>query len=165
MVLVVIYFFLIFKSNINRSKSNIYILLIKNCEYIRIIFVKKFAKFAFSHIFALPTIKITITTTKIVHMSNKTKINAKVFKTAWQILKGGFAANFGQALKKAWLIIKISAGKATTIVFAKETGEYREAVAVLTGGLDTIASGFVRFVEMVEGKAQWRSFRITNLSI
>ena len=96
-------------------------------------------------------------------MSNKTKINAKVFKTAWQILKGGFAANFGQALKKAWLIIKISAGKATTIAFAKDTGEYREAVAVLTGGLDTIASGFVRFVEMVEGKAQWRSFRISNL--
>ena len=92
-----------------------------------------------------------------------TKFHAKVFKAAWQILKGGFAANFGQALKKAWLIIKISAGVSTKIVFAKETGEYREAVAVLTGGLDTIASGFVRFVEMVEGKAQWRSFRITNL--
>ena len=98
-------------------------------------------------------------------MSNKTKINAKVFKTAWQILKGGLAASFGQALKKAWLIIKISAGITTKITFAKETGEYREATAVLTGCLDTIASGFVRFVEMVEGKAQWRSFRISNLSI
>lgn len=163
MVLVVIYFFLIFKSNINRSKSNIYILLIKNCEYIRIIFVKKFAKFAFSHIFA-PTITITITT-KVMTNQVTNKFQAKVFKAAWQIFKGGFAANFGQALKKAWLIIKISAGVSTKIVFAKETGEYREAVAVLTGGLDTIASGFVRFVEMVEGKAQWRSFRISNLSI
>jgi hypothetical protein len=98
-------------------------------------------------------------------MTTQNKINAKVFKTAWAILKGGFAANFAQALKKAWLIIKISAGIATKIVFAKETGEYREAVAVLTGGLDTIAQGFVRFVEIVEGKAQWRSFRISNLSI
>jgi hypothetical protein len=98
-------------------------------------------------------------------MVTTNKLNVKVFRTAWQILKGGFAATFSHALKKAWIIIKISAGKATTIVFAKETGEYREAVAVLTGGLDTIKDGFVRFVEMVDGKAQWRSFRISNLSI
>ncbi len=98
-------------------------------------------------------------------MVTTNKLNAKVFRTAWQILKGGFATNFGQALKKAWLIIKLSAGVSTKIVFAKETGEYREATAVLTGSLDTIKDGFVRFVEMVEGKAQWRSFRISNLSI
>ena len=115
--------------------------------------------------FASPTTTIITITTKVHIMSNTNKFHAKVFKAAWQILKGGFATNFAQALKKAWLIIKISAGKATTIVFAKDTGEYREAVAVLTGGLDTIKDGFVRFVEMVEGKAQWRSFRISNLSI
>ena len=97
---------------------------------------------------------------------NKNKIQAKVFKTAWHILKGGFAFNFSQALKKAWVIIKISLGKAVNITFAKdETGELRDANAVLTGGLDTVSNGFVRFVEMVEGKAQWRSFRIENLLV
>jgi hypothetical protein len=113
--------------------------------------------------FASPTTTIITITTKVHIMSNTNKFHAKVFKAAWQILKGGFASSFGHALKKAWLIIKLSAGVSTKITFAKDTGEYREAVAVLTGGLDTIASGFVRFVEMVEGKAQWRSFRITNL--
>lgn len=107
----------------------------------------------------------TTINTKVNNMSNTNKFHTKVFKTAWTILKAGFAANFATALKKAWVIIKINAGIGTKIIFAKETGEYREATAMLTGGLDTIASGFVRFVEMVEGKAQWRSFRISNLSI
>ncbi len=97
-------------------------------------------------------------------MSNKNKFQAKVFKTAWTILKSGFAFDLSDALKKSWTIVKISMGKATQIVFAKEgTGELREATAVLTGSLDTISQGFVRFVEMIDGVAQWRSFRITNL--
>ncbi len=97
-------------------------------------------------------------------MNNKSKIQAKVFRTAWQILKGGFSFSLSDALKKAWTIVKISLGNVTQIVFAKEeTGEIREATAVLTGSLDTIQNGFVRFVEMVDGVAQWRSFRITNL--
>lgn len=99
------------------------------------------------------------------HNKHKYSImSSKVFKTAWTILKSGFAFNLSEALKKAWAIVKISMGKATQIVFAKEgTGELREATAVLTGSLDTVSNGFVRFVEMVDGVAQWRSFRITNL--
>lgn len=98
-------------------------------------------------------------------MKTKNKFQAKVFRTAWQMLKGGFAFNLSEALKKAWAIVKISMGKTTQITFAKETGEIREATAVLTGSLETIAQGFVRFVEMVDGAAQWRSFRITHLII
>lgn len=98
-------------------------------------------------------------------MNTKIKIQAKVFKTAWQILKGGFAFNLSEALKKAWIIIKINKGIPTPISFAKETGELRDANAVLTGSLDTIQNGFVKFVEMIDGKAQWRSFRITHLLV
>ncbi len=96
---------------------------------------------------------------------NTSKLNAKVFKTAWSIFKSGFAANFSQALKKAWVIIKMSQGKVVKFQFAKETGELREATAVQTGSLETIANGFVRFIEMVDGKGQWRSFKIANLLI
>lgn len=93
------------------------------------------------------------------------KVSQKVMKSAWTIFKSGLASSFSIALKKAWVIIKLQAGVPTVIEFAKETGEYRKATAVLTGSLDTLEKGFVKFVELVEGKAQWRSFRIENLLV
>ena len=81
------------------------------------------------------------------------KVSQNVMKSAWTIFKSGLASSFSFALKKAWVIIKL------------QSGEYRKATAVLTGSLDTLEKGFVKFVEMVEGKAQWRSFRIENLLV
>jgi len=89
---------------------------------------------------------------------------SKVFKTAWQILKAGHAVNFSESLKKAWKICKISFGIFTNINFVKdETGELRNAQAVALGSMSTIESGFIRFVEIVNGVSQWRSFKISNL--
>lgn len=89
---------------------------------------------------------------------------SKVFKTAWQIFKAGHAVNFSESLQKAWKICKISFGIFTNINFVKEeTGEVRNANAVALGSMSTIENGFVRFVEIVNGASQWRSFKIANL--
>ena len=88
----------------------------------------------------------------------------KVFKTAWTILKSGVVNSFSEALSKAWTNCKISFGIATDITFAKaDTGEMRTATAIQIGCFDTIKDGYVRFVELAEGKGQWKSFRVANL--
>ena len=90
----------------------------------------------------------------------------KIFKTAWTILKAGLAESWSIALKKAWTICKISFGTPTTIQFAKaETGELRTANAIQIGSFESIKDGYLRFVEMADGKANWKSFRIANLLI
>ena len=94
-------------------------------------------------------------------MKELRKIRKEVFSLAHQI-KATFAT-FGQALKAAWRIIKMKFGIATPITFAKSTGEIREAVALNCGSLSTIEKGFVRFLENIEGRTQWRSFRIERL--
>jgi hypothetical protein len=99
-------------------------------------------------------------------MNTNQKVSQKVMKCAWTIFKAGLASSFSIALKRAWVIIKLQSGEPRIIEFAKDTtGEYRKATAVLTGSLDTLEKGFVKFVELVEGKAQWRSFRIENLLV
>ena len=104
--------------------------------------------------------QILFQTFKTTTMSGKSKI----FNMAWTILKSGWASSFSQALKKAWIIAKMYTGKRSTITFAKETGELREATAIISGSLDTLESGFIRFVESFKGaEAQWRSFRIERL--
>jgi len=91
---------------------------------------------------------------------------SKVFKTAWTILKAGLADTLSIALKKAWIICKVSFGIPTTINFAKaETGELRTANAIQIGSFETIKDGYIKFVESVDGKALWKSFRIANLII
>ncbi len=95
---------------------------------------------------------------------NSHKFQAKVFNTAWTILHAGHAPSISVALKKAWTIARIASGTPTYITFAKQdTGEVRDAVALITGDLSTIADGFVRFVEIKGGRSQWRSFRIDHL--
>jgi hypothetical protein len=54
-------------------------------------------------------------------------------------------------------------GYPTEISFAKSTGEIRTAKVVAIGSLSTIERGFIRFVEIVEGISQWRSFRIEKM--
>lgn len=87
----------------------------------------------------------------------------KVFKTAWSILKAGFAISFAEALKKAWTIIKITLGNGTPITYATVNGEERNAIAMQVGSLETINRGFIRYIEIIDETVQWRSFRITNL--
>jgi len=92
----------------------------------------------------------------------KNSINSRAFKLAHQI-KSTFK-NFSQALRAAWMIVKLQAGVRTPIQFAKDTGEVREAVAIACGSLSTIEKGFLKFVEWVnDEKTQWRSFRIERL--
>lgn len=96
----------------------------------------------------------------------KSNQKTKVFKTAWTILKSGVVKSFSEALSKAWTICKISFGISTSITFAKaETGEMRTAHAIQIGSFDTIKDGYVRFVELAEGKGQWKSFKVANLII
>jgi hypothetical protein len=93
-----------------------------------------------------------------------TNQKSKVLRTAWAIKKSGYAESLSIALKKAWIICKLSFGLKQTIAFAKvETGELRTAKAIQVGSLETIKDGFVRFLEDVDGLAQWKSFRIANL--
>jgi len=79
-------------------------------------------------------------------------------------IKDGFDC-FGDALRAAWLIAKMADGRRVEFAFAKDTGEYREAVAVACGSLSTLECGFLRFVEWVSPeKTQWRSFRLERLA-
>lgn len=88
-------------------------------------------------------------------------MKSKVFKLAHQI-KSSFST-FSQALKAAWKIIKMQMGYLETVMFAKSTGEVRKAEVIAIGSLTTIEKGFVRFIEIIEGKSQWRSFRIERM--
>lgn len=88
---------------------------------------------------------------------------SKIFKTAWQIFKLGFAKTFSNALSKAWTIIKISLGQGVNIEYAKDSGEVRTATALQLGSLSTIEKGFVRYLENINGLNQWRSFNIGRL--
>jgi len=88
-------------------------------------------------------------------------MKSKVFALAHQI-KESFTS-WSDALKAAWRIVKMQLGYPTEISFAKSTGEIRTAKVVAIGSLSTIERGFIRFVEIVEGISQWRSFRIEKM--
>lgn len=76
----------------------------------------------------------------------------------------GLFNSFAEALKAAWIIVKLNMGFSVRIAFAKDTGEIREALAIATGSLSTIEKGYIRFVEQVsEGRTQWRSFKIGRI--
>ncbi|MCB0649560.1 MAG: hypothetical protein KDC49_22985 [Saprospiraceae bacterium] len=91
--------------------------------------------------------------------------NSELFTIAWTIKKLGLASSFSEALKKAWIIMKIKLAGNVAITFAKETGEVRAAKALSIGNLDTLSKGFVRYVENINGTESWRSFRIDRLMV
>ena len=88
-------------------------------------------------------------------------MKSKVFKLAHSIKH--FFNSFANALKAAWRIVKMQAGIKTNISFAKEDGEVREAEVIAISSLSTLEKGFVRFVEIVDGVSQWRSFRLERM--
>lgn len=88
-------------------------------------------------------------------------IRSKALKISHQI-KSWFS-NWGEAQKAGWILAKLQNGISVNFEFAKSEGEVRKAKAIAIGGLGTIAKGFVRFLEMVEDKTQWRSFRLERL--
>ena len=92
-------------------------------------------------------------------------MNQKAFQLA-HIFKYYFST-FSDALKAAWKIAKLAAGRTQQRSFVKKsTGEVREAQALALGGLSTIKDGFIRFVEKVsENQTQWRSFRIDHMIV
>jgi hypothetical protein len=93
-------------------------------------------------------------------------ISSKAMTTAWSFFRLGFFQSFRVALKAAWSILKIQAGIATDITYVKnDTGEIRNARALQVGTLSTLVEGFVRYMEEINGRFQWRSFRIANLVI
>ena len=88
----------------------------------------------------------------------------KVLTTAWSFFRLGFFKSFSVALKAAWRILKIQAGIATDITYVKsDTAEIRNARALQVGTLSTLVDGYVRYMEEIENRFQWRSFRIANL--
>ena len=89
------------------------------------------------------------------------KIRSSVMTIAHQIRN--YFNTWSQALKAAWLLVKLRMGQIITIQFAKSTGEIRTAEVVAVGSFSTIEKGFIRFVELVEEGSQWRSFRIERL--
>ncbi|MCB0649441.1 MAG: hypothetical protein KDC49_22385 [Saprospiraceae bacterium] len=91
--------------------------------------------------------------------------NSELFSIAWTIKKLGLASSFSEALKKAWIIMKIKLAGNVAITFAKEAGEVRAAKALSIGNLDTLNRGFVRYIENIDGKDSWRSFRIDRLMV
>ncbi len=91
------------------------------------------------------------------------KLTSQALKLAHEIYNQ--FKTWRDALRAAWKIILIKAGRATEVTFTKEsTGELRTAKAIAISSLKTIEKGFVRFVEQVsEGRTQWRSFKLKNL--
>ena len=88
----------------------------------------------------------------------------KAMTTAWSFFRLGFFNSFRKALKAAWTILKIQAGIATEITYVKtETGEIRNAKALQVGSLSTLVDGYVRYMEEINDRFQWRSFRIAHL--
>ena len=98
-------------------------------------------------------------------VSPKPLANSELFTIAWTIKKLGLAGSFSEALKKAWIIMKIKLAGNVAISFAKKTGEVRAAKALSIGNLDTLNRGFVRYIENIDGKDSWRSFRIDRLMV
>lgn len=70
---------------------------------------------------------------------------------------------FSDALKAAWKIAKLFAGRSVNLVFAKKDGEVREAKAIALGSIETLAKGYFRFVEQVENGTQWRSCKLERM--
>ena len=98
-------------------------------------------------------------------VSPEPSANSELFSIGWKIKKMGLAGSFSEALKKAWIIMKIKLAGNVAITFAKETGELRAAKALSVGSLDTLNRGFVRYIENIDGKESWRSFRIDRLMV
>lgn len=76
--------------------------------------------------------------------------------------------SWSEALKASWKITRMFFGMKVSFVFEKVdkvTGEMieRPATAIAIGSLKTIKKGFVRFLEEVGDRTQWRSFRIERL--
>lgn len=90
-------------------------------------------------------------------------MKSNALKIAHQLRR--FFSNWSQAVKAGWILAKLNLGYSQEIKFAKkETGELREAKAIAVSSLSsTVQKGFVRFLEQVEGRTQWRSFRVENL--
>lgn len=75
-----------------------------------------------------------------------------------------FFTSWSDAVTAAWKIVKMQAGIATPVTFAKSEGEVREATVIAIGSLSTLDKGFVRFVENTDnGGTQWRSFRLDRM--
>lgn len=104
--------------------------------------------------------------------STMKEIRSKVIQLAKnmkEVLKPIYGSKWwGYAMSAAWKISKMFFGRAVSFVFDKvnkKTGEVTErpAVGIAVASLKTIAGGFVRFLEQVGGRTQWRAFRIERL--
>ena len=76
--------------------------------------------------------------------------------------------SWSEAMQAAWKITKMFFGMKVSFLFNKvnkKTGEVieRPAVGIAVGSLNSIKKGFVRFLEQVGERTQYRSFRIENL--
>ena len=89
---------------------------------------------------------------------------SKLFKIAHSIRT--HFKTFGQALKTAWALLKISLGRITSISFEKKnTGEVRTA-KIERLFLGDVTNGAVKFIEILEnGQTQIRSFRVELLKL
>lgn len=93
-------------------------------------------------------------------------MKSQAFKIAHQVKT--FFDSWSKALRAGWLIAKLFFGRTVDFVFNKvdkKTGEVTErpATGIAIGSIKTIKDGYVRFLEQVESRTQWRSFRIENL--
>ncbi len=93
-------------------------------------------------------------------------ISKKAMTTAWSFFRLGFFKSFRLALKAAWKVLKIQSGIATDITYVKvDTGEIRNARALQVGSLSTLVEGYIKYMEEINERFQWRSFRIANMVI
>ena len=88
-------------------------------------------------------------------------MKSQLFVLAHQLLKGGFFATFGEALKAAWLKVKCLLGLVSKVVYVKECGAERAGRIrrVSTAGREAVQV-VAYFDEDVEG---WRSFRLDRV--
>lgn len=99
-------------------------------------------------------------------VTTQNTISRKAMTTAWSFFRLGFFKSFRIALKAAWKVLKIQSGIATDITYIKvDTGEVRNARALQVGSLSTLVEGYIRYMEEINERFQWRSFRIANLVI
>lgn len=100
------------------------------------------------------------------------KFRQRVIETAKslkEILKPIYGSTWWkQGLEAAWKITKMFFGMKVSFVFNKvdkKTGEVTErpATGVAMGSIKTIKDGYVKFLEQVGDRTQWRSFKIENL--
>ena len=103
-------------------------------------------------------------------MKQLRKTLSKVCTIAQTILRHGWQKSLSEAMKAAWLLVKLWGGLRVEFKFYSKTSDKVKTYIGTFGCIDTLQKGYIRFSSLVTSKidgidfeVEPRSFRIENL--